>query len=454
MLGRLLLVCALVLPCAVRAAEEEAHLEEQTSSALEKLRPLLDAKNWDAAIALISSLEAKVGPDSFDMAFLKDIEAKIYLQKGEYNKVIAPWERTIQLHDTKNFLSKETIQEIIYYLAQIIYQDAATSKDLAVQKRYFAKAADYIERWLANTNKPAHDNTRQEAAMLYALSLYNQGAIDPEHVDMALISRAEIEAQKGLHLSAHPKEAFYLLLLSIAQQKGDYTRLAELLELTVKRAPAKKDNWSQLASVYVNLAAQEKDEAKARELNTRAVLAIERAQALGFMKTPKDNYTLVGIYFNVGQFGRATELLHTGLRDGSIENEQKNWELLAYSYQQVDQPFKALEALKEAAKAFPKAGQLDYQMATIYYSLNKPNDAYDHLRAAITKGHLDKPGAVNSFLGYVAWELQKFPEALKAINAALETPEGKKDKQLPAIKQAVEEAIRERAAQTTETAKK
>jgi len=32
------------------------------------------------------------------------------------------------------------------------------------------------------------------------------------------------------------------------------------------------------------------------------ILAIEaRTKALGFMKTPKDNYTLVGIYFNVGQ---------------------------------------------------------------------------------------------------------------------------------------------------------
>lgn len=438
----------------MRAAEEEPRLEEQTATALEKLRPLLDSKNWDAAIALIAGLQAKVGPESFDMAFLKDIEAKIYLQKGDYDKVIAPWEISLRLHDTKKYLSEDSIQEIVYYLAQILYQEAAASKDPGLQKRYFAKATGYIERWLANTNKPPHDTSRQEAAMFYALLLYNQGSIDSEHVDMKLINRAEVEAEKGLRLSPHPKDTFYLLLLSIAQQKGDYPRLADILELLVKKTPAKKDYWSQLAGVYLNLAAQEKDETKAREYNTRAIVAIERAQALGFMKTPKDNYTLVGIYFNVGQYGRATELLHAGLRDGSIENEQKNWELLAYSYQQVDQPFKAIDALKEATKAFPDTGQLDYQMAQIYYSLNKPNDAYNHLRTAISKGHLEKPGAVNSFLGYVAWELQKFPEALEAINNALETPEGKKDKQLPAVKQAVEEAIRERAAQSSGTAKK
>src|SRR5690606_18039614 len=172
----------------------------------------------------------------------------------------------------------------------------------------------------------------------------------------------------------------------------------------------------------------------------------ERAQALGFMKTPKENYTLFGLYFNVSQFGRATEILHAGLRDGSIESDQKNWELLASSYQQVDQPFKAIEALTEGSKKFPKSGQLDYQAATIHYSLNKPADAYKSLKAATAKGGLSKPGAVYSFLGYVAWELGNFNEALEAINKAMSFPDASSDRQLPQLKQAVEEAIQDREA--------
>jgi predicted Zn-dependent protease len=268
--------------------------------------------------------------------------------------------------------------------------------------------------------------------------------IDPENIDKEFLRKAEVEVEKGLRMSARPKDTFYVILLAIAQQKGDYHRLAELLELLVKQYPQKKDYWPQLAGVYGNLAALEKDEQKVREYNIRSINAIERAQALGFMKTPKENYTLFGLYFNVGQFGRATEILHAGLRDGSIESDQKNWELLASSYQQVDQPFKAIEALTEGAKKFPKSGQLDYQAATIYYSLNQPEGAYKALQAATTKGGLSKPGAVYAFMGYVCWELGKHAEALEAINKAMTFPDTKNDKQLPQLKQAVEEALQER----------
>ena len=149
---------------------------------------------------------------------------------------------------------------------------------------------------------------------------------------------------------------------------------------------------------------------------------------------------------DTGQFGHATEILHAGLRDGSIESDQKNWELLASSYQQVDEPFKAIEALTEGSKKFPKSGQLDYQAATIHYSLNKPKDAYKSLKTATEKGGLSKPGSVYSFLGYVAWELGEFNEALEAINKAMSFPDAASDKQLPQLKQAVEEAIQDREA--------
>ena len=162
------------------------------------------------------------------------------------------------------------------------------------------------------------------------------------------------------------------------------------------------------------------------------------------MRTPKDNYTLVGLYFNVGQFGKATELLHNGLKNGTIETVQSNWELLAYSYQQVDKPFQAIEALKEAAKHFPKSGQIDYQVAQIYYSLEKPQEAYQSLVSAVAKGHLDKPYAVYNFQAYVAYELTKFDEAQIAVDKAIASPGSEKEPQLPRLKQAIEDALKER----------
>jgi len=442
------LVFALALPCAIRAADDPPReLEEKTSTDLEKLKPLLDAKNWDAALALLNSIQARVGPDSYDMAIVTDVEAKIYLQKGDYAKAIKPWEVALRLADAHHYFDKNSIQDMVYYLAQIYYQEATSTKDHAVQKANFAKTVAYLQRWMRDSTKPPYDQSRQDATLFYANVLYNQAVSgDPEHPDPELLKQSEAEIEKGLRLTTHPKENFYLILLAISQQQQNYERLADILELLVKQHPAKKDYWPQLAGVYSNLAVQEKNPEKAKEYNTRAILAIERAQALGFMKTPKENYSLFGMYYNVGQFGKATEILHSGLRDNSIESEQRNWELLASSYQQVDKPFQAIEALTEGAKHFPKSGQLDYQIAMIYYGLNKSEDAYKHLQTATTKGNLDKPGSVYGFMAYVCWELGKFPEAKVAVEKALTYPDAQKDTQLPKLKQAIEDAIREHEA--------
>ena len=188
------------------------------------------------------------------------------------------------------------------------------------------------------------------------------------------------------------------------------------MELVVKQKPDTSTYWQQLAALYLSLG---KD--------VRAIVTIERAQAHGFMNTPKDNYNLLGIYFNAGQFEQASELLEKHLKANTIESDQKNWELLALCYQQLGRPMKAIEALKDGTKIFPKAGQLELQIANAYTSLEKPEDALKHVQAAIAKGNLSKPFQAYLSLSYTAYQLKKFDIALEAAKKAAEYPEGAKD---------------------------
>ncbi len=437
------LACAGALVPALRAADEHAQLEPPTSEALSKVKDLTDAKDWDGALKLLSAQLPNVAPTSYDTAIIDEVMAKIEMQKGDYPKALADMETAVRLSDSYNYLDEKEVQELIYYLALMYNQEAGTQKSTALQQQYLSKSTDYAKRWLDRSDKPAQDQQRQEVMLFYVNVLYNRAVLNPAAVDQKLMKQCEAEIEKCLLTINHPKETFYVLYLAALQQEGDFARSAELLELLVKQYPAKKDYWTQLVPIYLNLGA-DKDEEKGRANNIRAVVSIERAQALGFLRSPKDNYTLVGLYFNVGQFGKATELLHTGLKSGAIEPIQSNWELLAYSYQQVDKPFQAVEILKEAAKHFPKSGQLDYQIAQIYYSLDKPNEAYASLVSATTKGHLDKTYAVYNFQAYVAYELTKFDEALVAANKALASPGSEKEAQLPRLKTAIEDALNER----------
>ena len=450
-----LLTSVTIFPNRSGAAEEQGPpgLNEKVSEALQqKMKPLLDAKNWDGAMAVIDSVLVGLDPNGYDTAFLSDIKAKIFLQKNDYASAIGPMETTLRLADAnKNFFDKKTILDVVYFLAQIYYQEGTSSKDPTVQKNYFNKSSAYIKRWLQTTPKK-----NQEASLFYASILYNQAVVNPDKVDLELIKRVQTEVQEGLLTSLKPKEGFYVLLLASLQQIGDLAGSAEVLEQMVKVKPDNRTYWLQLLATYLNLGGgTEKDEQKSRESFARAINTMERAQALGLMQTPKDNYNLVTMYYNAGQFGRATDLLYSGLKSGAIESDLKNWQLLAYSYQQIGRDAQAIAVLKEAGAAFP-SGQIEFQIGQIYSQMdNRTAEAYAYYSKAVEKGGLEKPHSAYMFLAYTAFELEKFDEALAAINKTIGSPDGQKDAQAPRLKQAIEDAVKEREAmkQTAETKK-
>lgn len=443
----------LLLPCGVTKAANGNQLDEGVSTELQKLQPLVDAKNWDGALGLINSIKPLATADSYDMAVLSDVTYKIYLQKSDYQKAIAPLEEAIRLGDTYNYFDLNQLQEMVLYLAQVYYQEAVVNKSPAIQQQYYSKASFYMQRWMKATDKPKTDSAYQDAMTLYATLLYQQATLKTPP-DLAMITEAQKVIHEALLSVVHPKDTYYVMLLASYQQQNDLLSSANLLEFLAKNYPSRKDYWQQLFGTYLNLAGSEtKDEEKARMYNIRAVLTLERAQAKGVMQTPKDYMNLVSIYFTLGQFSKAIDVLHKGLKDGSIEQIQKNWELLAYSYQQINQPFKAIDVLKEATQAFPRSGQIHYQIAQIYYSLDNTQETYNSLKTALAKGNLDKAGSVYGFMAYVCFELRKFDEALDAATRALASSDTKSDVQLPKLKTAIEDAIKERNA-TAESLKK
>jgi tetratricopeptide (TPR) repeat protein len=162
------------------------------------------------------------------------------------------------------------------------------------------------------------------------------------------------------------------------------------------------------------------------------------------MNTPKDNFNLVSLYIQVNQFGKATDLLYKGLKDGSIENDAKNWVYLGYYYLQINRTLDALTVLKEASQRFPNNGQFDLQIGEIYRQEEKMKDARRHYKDALRKGGLDRPHAVHTLLANVSYELEDFDEAMSAIVSAESFKEAKQDAYLGRLKDAIQAAITER----------
>lgn len=416
-----------------QSADKPYSLSEETSEVLStSYKTAAEAKNYDAALEAVNKAFAKLkDPTSFDAAVLLQVRAQTYLQKSDFAAAIAPLEQALQLSDahTPSYFEDRTTQEFLYFLAQLYFQEASNSKNPAIVSSYFDKADAYMARWMKTNKKPNPD-----ALLFYASLIFNRAAQDQDHPDLAAVKRALDIVDKAMRMSTHPKDNLYLLKLVCLQHLNRNAEAVELLELLVKQKPDNKNYWQQLAALYLG-----------QQQDIRAILAFERAQANGFMNTPKDNFNLVGIHFNIGQYERAAELLEKGLHNGSIDNEEKNWELLAYSYQQLNRDFKAIDTLKEATKVFPKSnGQLEYLIAQNYYTMEKLDDALPFLQGSVKKGGGNKPHSTYLFLAFIAYELKKFDIALDAANRAIATPEGKVEGQR--MKQAIEDLVKEREA--------
>lgn len=413
-----------------QATPREYSVSDSTSEFLQNAyKTAIEAKNYDGALAGINAQIAKItDPTSFDMAVLLQSKAQTLLQKSAFAESIEPLEKALALSDTKTptYFDERVTQEFLYFLAQLYFQEAAQSKNPAVITNGYAKAEQFMSRWVANNKKPNPD-----VMLFYASLLYNRATQNAENPDTAAIKKALDVVDQALRMSSRPKDNLYVLKLVCLQHMNRNAEATELLELLVKTKPDNRNYWQQLAALYLG-----------QGQDIRAILAFERAQSHGFMNTPKDHFNLVGIHFNIGQYERAAELLDKGLHNGSIDNEEKNWELLAYSYQQLNRDFKAIDTLKEATKVFPKSGQLEYLIAQAYYSMEKFAEALPHLEASVQKGGGNKPHQTYLFLAFIAYELKKFDVALAAAERAIATPEGKAEGER--MKQAIQDILRER----------
>ena len=409
-------------------------LSEPISDQFEQLKPIVDAKQWAAAINLLDRAAATVDPTTYqggyDTAMILDTKAKILVEWDHMGDAIAPWEETLRLCSKHpSYFYKQQISDIIHFLSQIYAQQATTIKvtagpdhdeNLRRQHDYFDKAIAYMKRWVGSNAKVTQDDQ-----LYYADMLFNMASLSTGETAAGLLNQAEVEAQKGLRLAIQPREDLYYLVAAAAEQKGDLPKAAEYLELLITRKPESKVYSQQLMSIYLSLADNTKEKFRARDYYTRAINAIERAQARGQMTDQRTNLNLVTIYYDMGQFSKATELLSVGLKNGAIDPAIRNWQVLAYSYQQVNENVKAIEAYLEAEKLFPDEGQLDYSIGQIYALMDDLPNAYKYYVTAVHKGHLGSAYPVWVNIAYYAYEMAK-------------------DTQLPLLRQAIEDKIRDR----------
>lgn len=284
---------------------------------------------------------------------------------------------------------------------------------------YFEKAVE-----LNALPDPAHFALIYQIAQLYFMQERYREALDKLELwfchsprdkitSSAFVLKASIHARQGdyaetlkaidtaIEMDDDPKERWYQLKLGSHYELEQYPQTAQTLELIISRWPQKKSYWTQLSQIYLNLKQDEK-----------ALAVIALAYRKGLLDGQGDITYLSNLYSNSDVPLKAALVLEKGIKDGVVASTRNHWTAVADSWYAAEEMEHSLLAYESAGKA-SEDGKIDLRRGYILVDLERWPDALKALDDALRKGGLaeHKTGEAYLLRGMIQFNLGNFDSA-------------------------------------------
>lgn len=223
--------------------------------------------------------------------------------------------------------------------------------------------------------------------------------VPPEKVTAAAyVLKASIYAQKNdfpntleaidqaIAMDDDPKEAWYQVKLAAHYELEQYPQAAETLEVLISRWPDQKLYWTQLAQIYYKIKQED-----------RALAVLALAYRKNLLDRQSDITYLSSLYSNAEVPYKAAEVLEKGIRDGIVSPTKGNWTLVADAWYAAEELERALAAYEQAGQA-ASDGEIDLRRGFILVDLERWAEALEALNRALEKGGLDENRTGEAYL--------------------------------------------------------
>lgn len=376
---------------AVQAAAEQKKEEKKQAlmsplvyKKIEKVNEEIEKKNFQESLSMLDELAeiTKDKDNKYEYAVVLQMYGYVYTSMDDYEKAGEYYSQAIKL----NALPAEPERAAIYMLAQIY---SALDK--------FQEVIDLMVDWFKTAENPPAD---AYIIVANAYAAQEQWAKAYPYVIQG-VEKAEKDA-------AQKKEAWYKLKLAVEYELSKYPEAAGTLEILVANWPGKKDYWTQLASIYMELR---------KDSNALATLA--SAYEKGVLEQERNLLNLVRLYLLNNVPYTAAKILSDELDKGRIEKTKKNYELLSQAYIHAREYNKGIAALGEAAELADN-GEFYLRQARLSMNVADWSGVKKAAQNALRKGGLkDKEkGQAWLLVGTAAAEEDDFDTAIEAFNKA------------------------------------
>jgi len=342
-----------------------------------------DAGNVAEAIAILDEVRDKDNSmNGYEKSMMYNFYGFIYYNNEDLEKSIESFEQAA----AQDPIPEKFEQTTLFTLAQLYM---ATGK--------FEKSIEKLEQWEAlNNGVIPPKNFVLKAQAHYQNKNYAESA---RYIELAIDGH---EADGYL-----PDEGWLILQRAVYYEMKQPEKVKEILAKMIRLYDNPK-YWIQLAGMYGELG-QEK----------RQLAMMESAYQLGYVESASDIFNFAQLYYYHEAPFKAAALMDQALKNGLLERNLRNLKFLSICWTSAKEQDKAIPVLIEAAE-LAEDGELDAQLAHLYYNSDNFDSAIASSNTAIAKGGLSNQGSVHMLLGLAHYNQKDFVKALDELAKAEE----------------------------------
>jgi tetratricopeptide (TPR) repeat protein len=369
-------------PKDTRETRRTPALRNNVYEKLSEAQEAAEAKNYNDAARILDGMLGSGGKNalnSYELANVYNLYAFIYYSREDYNAALKAYENVVAQPNIPIAMEINTR----YTIAQLYF----------VQEKW-RQGIDAMLKWFAMTDTPNAN----------AYVLLAQGYYQTKEYDKAL---RNVEKAISMYNEAGklPKEQWYNLARFLYFEKNDIKNTVRMLELLLTNYP-KKEYWVQASHMY----GEQKKEA-------RQLAAMDTAYVQGMLDKGTEQVNMAYLYLAGDVPYQAAKVMDKGLKNGSIPETSKNYEIAASAWRQAQEVDKAIPAMEQAA-AKSNDGELYARLGNIYLDGDQYKRAISAINKGLARGGVKRPDTARLVLGMAYFNDKQYDKARDAFLAA------------------------------------
>ena len=269
-----------------------------------------------------------------------------------------------------------------------------TLSQLSFVLENYSAAIRYLRQWFQVSENPGPDSYFLLAQAYYLNDNPRQS-----------LSNALRGKRRAAERGTAMRENWWQLLRVLYYEKKSYGKVIEVLHELVRGWP-KKSYWLQLSGMHGHLE---------QELDQLTALKLLDVQDL--LNREKEVTGLASLLLSQDLPYYAAVAIETGIKNGLVEETEKNLELLGSAWQQAREFERALPVLEKAAKLSEK-GEIYSRLSAVYMDLYRFADAARAAENGLKKGKLKRADTVQIIRGMSLYNIKEYALAKKAFSEA------------------------------------